>query len=195
MYSLVCTKINDDIFTELLNYSNKIHYVFPEQDELYYGSAGLSHVVGSKTPELDVVDGLNKNDDVNKNTFDFILNDNIPYRLVEFINKVKGPYSTGKIRFSKMMPNACISWHVDLNCENITRIHIPILTNNKSKYFYKNDAGLVNVVHFKIQSMYALNVNYLHAVRNNGTSPRIHMIINVNTDYETYLHYANSIKF
>jgi hypothetical protein len=192
---MVCSKIDDDIFTELFNYSNKLSYLFSNQDNEYYGSYGLSHVPGSITPELDVVDNIESNEDVNKNTLDFILNDNLPSTVEAFINKLQGPYSTGKVRFSKLMPDVTMPWHVDLNCENITRVHIPIITNNKSNYFYKDTNGIINSIHLTAKSVYALNVNYPHTIRNKGTTPRIHMIVNVNTNYENYIHYANTIEF
>lgn len=79
------------------------------------------------------------------------------------------------VRLLKLEIGAYIKPHRDYNCgyeDNIFRIHIPIVTNSEVDFMLDN----VRLEMREGQCWYT-NVNYIHSVANNGTSDRIHLVI------------------
>jgi hypothetical protein len=184
-------KLSDIEIQEILNYSKNVSYVCKhESHEKIYKSAGLSFIKNSITPDLDVIDDLgNKN--ANLNLDNFVLKENIPTAIVEIIKKISLGFNTSKIRFSCLFKGITIPWHIDYNCENITRVHLPILTNDKCFYYYKNSNGKIIRDNLKFGKLYALDTNYEHCIKNNSEIDRVHFIVNVNTNFENYLKTIN----
>jgi hypothetical protein len=75
---------------------------------------------------------------------------------------------------SVVMPEDCIPEHVDHQCpEWVERIHVPLTTNEQTTF-------VCGRPHFmKVGFAYRVNTEALHAVYNNGTTPRIHFMMDV----------------
>lgn len=192
MYKKLPFFVSSHDLKEILEYSLNLPYFCKhENHEKIYKSAGLSYMKNSKSPDFDVIDDL-ENDRANLGADNFVLKENIPTSILEIINKVSLGFGTSKVRFSKLFKGIIIPWHIDYNCENITRVHLPIITNTKCFYFYKHDGKIVPGK-FEVGKFYALNTTYEHCVKNNGEEDRIHLIINVNTSFENYMNKINQI--
>lgn len=191
MYKELPLKITNIEFEEVLCYSKKIkYYCKQENHNNIYTSAGLSYIEHSDSPELDVIDEL-YNKSANLNVNNFILKNDIPNNIINVINKVSLGFKTSKIRFSCLFKGITIPWHVDYNCENITRVHLPVFTTDKCFYYYKNDNKRIIRGNLKFGKFYALDTNYEHCIKNDSNIDRVHLIINVNTSFKNYINNLN----
>lgn len=91
------------------------------------------------------------------------------------------------IRFMKLESGAVIKPHSDpdLNYEEgEVRIHIPVITNEQL-YFYLEDERIV----MEEGSCWYMNLSLQHSVRNEGATPRIHLVIDgiVNNWLKTWM--------
>lgn len=79
------------------------------------------------------------------------------------------------IRLLKLQPGAIIKEHKDaqLNFENgEARIHVPITTNNEVEFYLDNEP-----LTLKEGECWYMNFNLRHRLANNGTTARIHLVI------------------
>jgi len=79
------------------------------------------------------------------------------------------------VRLLKLEVGAYIKPHRDYNCgyeDDIFRIHIPIITNPKVNFILDEER-----LEMREGQCWYTNVNYTHSVANNGTSDRIHLVI------------------
>lgn len=88
--------------------------------------------------------------------------------------------SVTRTRFASMAPNFAIKPHIDYNTTYSIRVHIPIITNDKSflcvKYkgeTYKQHCPADGRVYF-------MNTGLTHWAENNGDEERIHLVISLN---------------
>lgn len=77
-----------------------------------------------------------------------------------------------------------IKAHYDYDTAYITRYHIPLLTKPEVKFYTKRN-GAVYEHHFESDGrVYFLNAGYVHWVKNDSDSPRLHLIIDCAEQYE-----------
>lgn len=102
-------------------------------------------------------------------------------------NKVKGPVASlldqfksplARVRLAYLAPNFSIKPHVDYDPSYITRIHIPLITNEKCTVsVYKNNN--INRKHLAPGRVYFLNSGHKHSAENNSEFSRIHLIVDL----------------
>jgi len=99
-------------------------------------------------------------------------------RLEPLLKQATVPYGYARggfprIMFARMEPGGIIHPHVDANRSAAWphKIHIPILTNPKVEFYVEP-----GVYHLEAGQAYEVNNRVPHAVRNEGDTPRIHLI-------------------
>ena len=99
-------------------------------------------------------------------------------RLEPLLQQATAPYGYAhggfpRIMFARMEPGGIIHPHVDSNRSAAWphKIHVPILTNPKVEFYVEP-----NVYHLEAGQAYEVNNRVPHAVRNEGSTPRIHLI-------------------
>jgi hypothetical protein len=86
-----------------------------------------------------------------------------------------------RTRFAFLAPNHKIKPHIDYNTTYSIRIHIPIITNPDSYLCAYNHDGTIMKHHCPADGgVWFLNTGMMHWAENNGSSPRIHLIISLN---------------
>lgn len=85
-----------------------------------------------------------------------------------------------RVRLAVIMPGFAIKPHVDYDPSYITRYHIPIFTNEQVIFGYSTKDGAHEYTMPADGSVYFFNSGLLHWVANNGTEPRLHMIVDTN---------------
>lgn len=96
----------------------------------------------------------------------------------EILNQFLSPVT--RVRLAVIMPGFTIKPHVDYDPSYITRYHIPIFTNEKVTFGYKRDNKEVTYTMPADGSVYFFNSGLLHWVTNQGTEPRLHLIVDTN---------------
>lgn len=94
------------------------------------------------------------------------------------LNSFECPLQT--VRLMRLTPGSCIKEHSDLELsveEGCARIHIPIMTNAEVE-FYLNGSRVI----MDPGSTWYLRLSDPHRVANNGTTDRVHMVIDVVAD-------------
>jgi hypothetical protein len=79
--------------------------------------------------------------------------------------------------YYSMLPGAAIHEHRDLSGTlelGRLRFHVPIQTNSDVNFLVSR-----RPVPMKVGELWALNTSYLHAVQNNGSADRIHLVVEV----------------
>jgi hypothetical protein len=78
-------------------------------------------------------------------------------------------------RYAVLMPGEEIKPHLDINTDKAIRIHIPVITNNKVTIGVEGKRRIVEQ-HYEEGSVWFLNQGYSHWVRNDGDTPRVHLV-------------------
>jgi hypothetical protein len=97
---------------------------------------------------------------------------------LEAILDMFGP-EVKRVRFAVVMPGFSIKPHIDYDPSYITRIHYPLITNDKAHigFIKKNQEERYHIKadgHF-----YFLNTGVKHWAENFGNNPRLHLIIDI----------------
>jgi aspartyl/asparaginyl beta-hydroxylase len=95
------------------------------------------------------------------------------------MGSVANPMTSWSVAYNRMlsvvMPNHVIDPHVDAQpLEWITRVHVPLVTNEQAVTITNNKR-----YHLEVGKAYLVNTRIEHAVRNDGTTPRIHFMFDV----------------
>ena len=86
-----------------------------------------------------------------------------------------------RTRFAYLAPNYSIKPHIDYNTTYSIRVHIPIVTNNRSFLCaYDYDGNIIKQHCPADGSVWFLNTGMRHWAENNGDTGRIHLIISLN---------------
>jgi hypothetical protein len=96
----------------------------------------------------------------------------------EILNMFSSPVN--RVRLAVIMPGFTIKPHVDYDPSYVTRYHIPIITNDGVVFGSKTKEGDINYTMPADGSIYFFNSGMLHWVSNNGTEPRLHLIVDTN---------------
>lgn len=95
-----------------------------------------------------------------------------------FVGGINHPALSGKLwsnpMLSVVMPNHFISPHSDKQGQNwMYRVHFPIITNEHC-FLIMNKS-----YHLDVGSAYQINTENEHSIINNGATPRIHFMIDI----------------
>lgn len=102
--------------------------------------------------------------------------ENVLKPIMDFIKKFYG-YSTHvwtNIIFAKLGPGDEVFSHIDVSKQlrNGHRIHLPIETNDDVHFMIDG-----KLIHFREGQLFEFDNTRMHSVKNNGSTPRIHLII------------------
>ena len=101
--------------------------------------------------------------------------------LIDWINTQDGLEGFEPVRgeIASLVPDARLEVHYDM-CwfhNNSRRLHIPLITN-KNCWHYSQPAGsLATVYHMQQDQLYELNNRIDHTAANEGTTDRVHLIV------------------
>ena len=151
----------------------------------YYGIS-LMQKENSSTPELDSLSVFD-DDDSKVN----IIREDIPEGFKHFLKLFTVPIS--KARLAKITSKGLLPPHIDTGYEEITRLHWPLQTNDKSYWHWYENKKRIDTLHLKSGFGYAMNTNVMHSVQNKGMLDRIHLILNVDMSYNRLLTNRDSI--
>lgn len=84
-----------------------------------------------------------------------------------------------RTRLAVLMPGEQIKPHMDINTDKAIRIHIPILTNEDCILGVKGKHASHEEHMAADGSVWFLNQGYTHWVKNNGSTPRVHLVSSV----------------
>lgn len=103
-------------------------------------------------------------------------NQHVAGYLEYILNQFKSPLA--RVRLAMLAPHFQIKPHVDYDPSYITRIHIPIITNDMCTLtIYKQDQQ--NTVHLPPGRAYFFNSGHKHSAENNSDQPRYHLIVDL----------------
>lgn len=90
-------------------------------------------------------------------------------------------------RFSKLQPRTTIPPHVDDYSDRVTRLHWPIVTDEKNFFCFYDDQRVVEKVNMKVGRGYAVDTARRHGFINFSKSvERVHFIVNVGMSYAEF---------
>lgn len=82
----------------------------------------------------------------------------------------------GRVRLMYMAPKKCYSFH----CDDSERMHFAISTNSQSFLLVENNVMRAWKFHIPADSCgYIVNTRHFHTAFNGGTTPRIHLLVNL----------------
>lgn len=92
-----------------------------------------------------------------------------------------------RARFSKMEPRSAVPRHIDDYSESITRVHWPIITDEKNIFCFYNEDKLVERVHMTVGSAFAIDTSVAHAFYNfSKVTQRVHLIVNFPMSFSSF---------
>lgn len=92
-----------------------------------------------------------------------------------------------RARFSKLQPRSTIPPHVDEFSENITRLHWPIVTDDKNFFCFYDESRVIEKVPMLPGRCYAVDTSKRHGFINFSKKvERIHLIINVGMGFQDF---------
>ncbi len=90
---------------------------------------------------------------------------------------VQKRWRTGRIRFLRMRPKTCLSWHVD---PEVNRLHFPLVTNPGALMLSERNGELEAERFSEVGSAYLWQVNVPHtAINASLTQDRVHLVFNI----------------
>lgn len=105
----------------------------------------------------------------------------IPSYINEVLNVI-GKDVVHKTRFAKLPAGKTIKKHIDHDTKYGIRLHIPIITNDKSVYGGTGADGITHETHFPADGgVWFINPGVPHWVHNYGNTERVHLIISCDT--------------
>lgn len=105
--------------------------------------------------------------------------------LLDILKSFKARFT--RTRLAVLMPGFEGKPHIDYNTDYSIRVHIPIFTNPNSHFCYVKKDGTVESVHMPADGrMWCVNTGYTHYVTNLGDAPRLHLVVNLETQDDLY---------
>ena len=102
----------------------------------------------------------------------------------DILDSFKAKYT--RVRLAVLMPGFEGQPHIDYNTDYSIRVHIPIITNEKATFSYIVN-GKTQTVHMPADGrMWYVNTGYTHFVTNVGDQPRLHLVVNLETQEDIY---------
>ena len=104
------------------------------------------------------------------------------FKIQDILNKFPG--RTDRVRLMKLEKNSKITKHTDkvdkdIKEYKILRLHIPIITNSETTVYSWNAKKEMLQTNMKVGECWYLDVSKAHAVTNEGSEDRIHLVIDV----------------
>lgn len=84
-----------------------------------------------------------------------------------------------RTRYAVLMPGEEIKPHMDINTDKAIRIHIPLFTNEDTVVGVKGKKTSIEKNLPADGSVWFLNQGFSHWVKNNGDTPRVHLVCSV----------------
>lgn len=92
-----------------------------------------------------------------------------------------------RARFSKMQPRSTVPRHIDDFSENVTRVHWPIITDDKNVFCFYEGNKLVEKVHMPVGQCFAIDSTVPHGFFNfSKVTERIHLVINFGMNFQEF---------
>ncbi len=92
-----------------------------------------------------------------------------------------------RARFSKMQPRSSVPRHIDDFSENVTRVHWPIVTDEKNVFCFYSGNKLVEKVHMPVGKCFAIDSTVPHAFFNFSEKvERVHLVINFGISFKEF---------
>ena len=107
------------------------------------------------------------------------IKDDVPTYLKEILNNFKGAHRT---RFANLAPKSEVKPHIDYDTLYGVRLHIALSTNNECSNGGWDKSG--NEISYHIPadgSVWFVNPGVKHYAKNNGSTPRNHLIISMDS--------------
>lgn len=104
--------------------------------------------------------------------------------LLDILGSFKAKFT--RTRLAVLMPGFKGKPHIDYNTDYSIRVHIPIFTNEDCTFNYVTNEGLVTQQMPADGRMWYINTGYTHYVSNNSTEPRLHLVINLESQEDLY---------
>lgn len=152
-------------------YSNQICLTSPKgyEDDCYLGSGSLYY------DWRNVVSSNLDNIPIRKNKFEefsFTELCNIFYNSVfeDLYNAINEKFYCGRIRFIRMMPKTCMTWHYD----DTFRLHYPLKTQEGCLMIINDE-----VMHIPKEEWWLTNTKIKHTALNSSKQDRIHLVASV----------------
>lgn len=90
-------------------------------------------------------------------------------------------------RFAKLNPRTTIPPHIDDYSENITRLHWPLITDEKNYFCFYDSARVIERVSMEVGKCYAVDTSVRHGFMNlSKVTERIHLIVNVGMSFNDF---------
>lgn len=103
---------------------------------------------------------------------------------LEILKSFKAKFT--RVRLAVLMPGFEGQPHIDYNTDYSIRVHIPIVTNKDATFSYVV-GGKTEEFHMPADgSMWYVNTGYTHFVKNLGTEPRLHLVVNLESQEDLY---------
>lgn len=104
---------------------------------------------------------------------------------LEILHSFKAKFT--RSRLAVLMPGFAGKPHIDYNTNYSIRIHIPIITNAASEFCYVRENGEIKKMHMPADGrMWCVNTGYTHFVTNAGKEPRVHFVVNLESQEDLY---------
>lgn len=193
--------IDARVFQELCSTLNWVGY--ERETSEYTGYAGVGLTSRSNSPEhlndsLDIHQPIKV--EIPEKTAEYnwqaisVWNENVTGPVRSLFERFNLPPL--RARFAKLGPRVSVPPHVDDYSENITRIHWPIVTDDKNFFcFYSSASARKPMIRLNMLegSAYAVNVRRPHGFINfSEKTERVHLIINVGMSYEEFSKWIQS---
>ncbi len=104
--------------------------------------------------------------------------------LLDILHSFKAKFT--RTRLAVLMPGFEGKPHIDYNTDYSIRVHIPIFTNEGCTFNYVTNNGLVTEHMPADGRMWCINTGYTHYVSNHGTEPRLHLVVNLESQEDLY---------
>lgn len=96
-------------------------------------------------------------------------------------------------RFAKLDPRTVIPPHIDDHSSTITRLHWPLVTDEKNFFCFYDSSRVVERVQMEAGKCYAVDTSVRHGFMNlSKSTKRIHLIINVGMGFSEFRHWCKS---
>lgn len=98
-----------------------------------------------------------------------------------------------RARFARLAPRTVIPPHIDDHAETITRLHWPLVTDQKNFFCFYDDSRVVERVHMEVGHCYAVDTSVRHGFMNLSKHvERVHLIVNVGMGYLEFRQWCES---
>lgn len=113
-----------------------------------------------------------------------IPNENAKGMLLDILNSFKAKFT--RVRLAVLMPGFEGKPHIDYNTDYSIRVHIPIFTSEKATFSYMTERGTTTEHMPADGRMWYVNTGYTHFVSNTGSAPRLHIVVNLESQEDLY---------